>query len=342
MLNIKNLTLTILSVFLLINPVQAKKFKAVMVTDVAGLGDKSFNDVAWRGMRKAEEKLGIEIACLQSYEQADYISNLNMAAQDADLVIAMGFLLAEAVEKVAGLHSEKHFIFIDGKIQAHNVASFDYKSEEGAYLAGIIAAAVSKTNIVGIVEGMEIPPVKTFEAGFRAGVKTANSYFKKKVDVRVVVAGSFNDPSKGKSLSNSLLGQGTDVIFQLAGNTGLGVFEAVKDSPKKIFVIGSDLNQDAIVPGRVLTSVLKKTENAAFNAIKSAQRGQFKAGHYRLGLANGAVGITPLDHTQNIIPPAALKLVAKSKEEIISNRLKIPNRIENIAAFQVPTGWLLR
>lgn len=336
----KKIILGLFASLLLINPAQVKAadkpFKAIMVTDVAGLGDKSFNDAAWEGMQRAKKELGIEIATLQSYEQADYIPNLNLAAQDADVVIAMGFLLAEAVQRVARLHPDKHFIFIDGKIEAPNVASFDYKSEEGAYLAGIIAGAVSKSKIVGVVEGMAIPPVKTFEAGFRAGVKAANTYFKKNVDVRVVVAGSFNDPSRGKSLSKSLIAQDADVIFQLAGNTGLGVFEAVKESPAGVYAIGSDLNQDDIVPGRVLTSVLKKTENAAYNAIKSAFEGEFSSGHHYVGLANGAIDITPLDYTKDLIPSKALELLDKSVDAIVNNKLKIPNQLKDVTGFNAP------
>ncbi|MBI5789327.1 MAG: BMP family ABC transporter substrate-binding protein [Candidatus Schekmanbacteria bacterium] len=325
----------LLTVVLVALPAHARDFKAIMVTDVAGLGDKSFNDAAWTGLQRAQKDLKIEIACLQSYEQADYISNLNLAAQDGDLVIAMGFLLAEAVQKTAPLHPRKHFIFVDGKIQAPNVASFDYKAEEGAYLAGIIAAAVTKTQTVGIVEGLEIPPVKAFEAGFRAGVKTGNSYFKKNVQVKVVSAGSFNDPSKGKSLSKSLMGQGADIIFQLAGNTGLGVFEAIREQAG-VYAIGSDLNQDGLVQSKVLTSVMKKTESAVYSAVKSAKLGRFESGHYYVGLLSGAIDITPLAYTKDLIPADAHKLLAKSREAITGNKLKVPNLVEDVAKFAVP------
>lgn len=332
-LRFKKIGIILLALLMFSNIAYAKNFKAIMVTDVAGLGDKSFNDAAWTGMQKAKKDLGAEISCLQSYEQADYVSNLNLAAQNGDVVIAMGFLLSEAVQTVAKIHPKKHFIFIDGEIKAPNVASFNYKSEEGAYLAGILAGAVSKTNNVGIIEGMEIPPVKTFEAGFRAGVKTANVYFKKNVQVKVAVAGSFNDPAKGKSLSKGLIGQNVDVIFQLAGNTGLGMFEAIKEH-KTVYGIGSDLNQDAIVPGKVITSVLKRTEVAAYQAIESAFKGKFNAGSHYLGLASGGIDITDLKFSKNLIPAEALKLVEKAKKAVISNTLKIPNKIEAVNGFK--------
>ena len=333
----RKIVLYLLISLFLVCRAEAANFKAVMVTDVAGLGDKSFNDAAWRGLAKAKQDLGIEIAVLQSAEQADYISNLNLAAQDGQAVVAMGFYLEDAVIKVAPLYPKHSFIFIDGCIKAPNVASYLYKSEEGAYLAGILAAAVSSTGVVGIVEGDEIPPVKVFEAGFKAGILTANSALGKQVKVRVASAGDFNNPAKGKSLAQSLAGQQADIIFQLAGNTGLGVFEWLKNAPAKHYAIGSDLDQDGLVPGRVLTSVLKRTEAATYQAIKSAKQGKFTPGCHRIGLASGAVDISGLKHTRQLVSPQALKLLDKARQMIISQQLRVPDNLEGVKAFVPPS-----
>ncbi len=305
----------------------AANFKAVMVTDVAGLGDRSFNDAAWEGVAKAKKDLGIEIGVLQSAEQADYISNLNLAAQDGQAILAMGFYLADAVTRVAPLYPRHNFIFIDGCIQAPNVSSYLYKSEEGAYLAGILAASVTSTGVVGVVEGDEIPPVKAFEAGFRAGVSAANSALGKKVKVLTASAGDFNNPSKGKSLAQSLAGQKADVIFQIAGNTGLGVFEWLKNTPGKVYAIGSDMDQDGIVPGRVLTSVVKRTSVAAYQAVKSAKEGKFRPGCNKIGLAEGAIDITELKYTKQLVPLQAVKLIENARKMIISGQLRVPDKL---------------
>jgi len=259
---------------------EEKKFKVILVTDVAGLGNKGFNDAGWAGVQRAEKELDIKDSFLQSYEQADYIHNLSLAAEEADVVVAMGFLMVDAMNKVAPHYPDNHFIFIDGNIPHPNVASFDFKAEEGAYLAGIIAAITTKSGILGVIEGMDIPPVRAYEMGFRAGVMTVNSLTGKKVEVLTVVVGNFNNPAKGKSLTKTLLGRGADIIFQLAGNTGLGVLEAVKESKGEIYAIGADIDQDPLIPGRVLTSVLKRIDIAVYNVIKDVYHGSFKGGHY--------------------------------------------------------------
>ncbi len=198
-------------------------FRVVMVMDMAGLGDKGFNDAGWAGVQRAVAELGIEANTLQSNEQADYVPNLGLAAQQADAVVAMGFLMIDAVKRVAPLYPETVFIFVDGEIPGENIASFDFKAQEGAYLAGILAAMTSRAGKVGCVLGMDIPPVRAYEAGYRAGVLTVNRLEGRQVDYVSATVGDFNNPSRGKALTQGLLAQGADVVLQLAGNTGLVV-----------------------------------------------------------------------------------------------------------------------
>jgi len=312
-------------------------FKVIMITDTAGLGDKSFNDAGWAGIQLAKKKLGIEVGIIQSYEQADYVPNLNLAAKNADAVVGMGYLLLDAMRKAAPLHPKTNFIFIDGNIaDIPNIASFDFKAQEGAYLAGIIASAVTRTGLVGAVEGMEIPPVKVFEAGFRAGIKTYNALKKKNVRLKVADAGAFDNPSKGKSLAQTLIAQKADVVIQMAGNTGTGVFEAVKEAPEGVFAIGTDLNQDAIIPGRVLTSVMKRIDIATFQAIRDARRGRFMGGHYWIGLKEGAVSLTDMQYTRHIIPSHALGMVEKAAKLIKQGKLLIPSAVKDVDGFRPP------
>lgn len=308
-----------------------------MVTDAAGLGDKSFNDAGWAGIQMAKDELGVEAGIIQSYEQADYVPNLNLAAKNANAVVAMGYLLLNAMRKVAPLNPRAHFIFIDGNISdISNVVSFDFKAQEGTFLAGIIAAAVTRTGLVGAVEGMEIPPVKVLEAGYRAGIKTYNVLRKTSVQLKVVAAGAFDNPSKGKSLAQTLIAQKVDVVIQMAGNTGTGVFEAIKEAPEGIYAMGTDLNQDAIIPGRVLTSVMKRIDIATSQAIRDAREGRFRGGHYWIGLKEGAVSITDMRYTRHIIPPHALEMVEKGAALIKEGKLSIPRAVEDVESFQPP------
>lgn len=311
-----------------------RKFKVVMVTDAAGLGDKGFNDAGWAGVQRAASELGIEAAFIQSNEQADYAANLTMAAQDADVVLAMGFLIRDAVAEVAPLHPNRQFLFVDGEVSGPNVASFDFKAQEGAYLAGILAAGASKTEVVGTVLGMDIPPVKAYEAGYRAGIKTANARLGRSVRVLSATVGDFNDPAKGKSLTTALIARKADVILQLAGNSGLGVLEAVKEAPEGVYVIGADIDQDDLIPGKVLTSVLKRIDVAVYGAIRDAYRGRFTPGHRYIGLAEGASGLTEMRYTRADIPPAVLDMISDASERIAKGELTVPWKVEDVEAFE--------
>lgn len=334
---------------------EEKIFQAIMITDVTGLGDQSFNDAAWEGMQRAKSDLGIDVSFIQSYEQADYLPNLNLAAQEAEASVAMGFLLQEAVARIAPLYPRHDFIFIDGCVQGKNVASYEYKSQEGAYLAGIIAAAATRTGTVGVVEGKKIPPVLAFEAGFRAGITTAISVLGKQVQVLVVSAGDFNNPAKGKSLARTLIGQGADVLFQLAGNTGLGVLEAVAEAETEVYAIGSDQDQSDQAAGRVLTSVQKRIDVTTYQALHAAQKGRFQPGCHQVGLKSGGIQLAPPNW--ELIPaiqawspesPAskhsyrleAQTLVSHAKNLIEQGRLNVPNHPDQLATFTPPKALL--
>ena len=192
----------------------AKPLKVVVLTDAAGLGDKGFNDVCWKGVQAAQKDFGISAQFLQSREQADYVSNLTLTARNADVIITLGYLFVDAVKQVATQFPAVRFVHIEGEIPGDNVACFDFKSEEGGFMAGLVAGLFTKTQKVGMVSGMNIPPVEAYVAGFRAGTKTAEKLRGKPVETTVASAGSFNDPVKGKSLAKALIDKGADVIFR--------------------------------------------------------------------------------------------------------------------------------
>ena len=315
---------------------EGKGFRVVMVMDMAGLGDKGFNDAGWQGVRRAVEELGVGGKYLQSAEQADYVPNLNLAAQQADAVLAMGFLMMDAVKKVAALHPGTKFIFVDGRLDGANISSYDFKAQDGAYLGGIVAAMVTRTGKVGTVIGMDIPPVRAYEAGFMAGIETVRILEKKPVGYMSANVGDFNNPSRAKSLAQGVIGRGADVVLQLAGNSGLGVIEATKDAGDSVYAIGADLDQDDLAPGKVLVSILKRIDVAVFEAIRSAVDGQFQPGHHLLGLADGATGLSRMEHTRHLLGNRAEEMLRKAEEGILSGVIEVPGKVEEVEAFEVP------
>jgi basic membrane protein A len=171
----------------------------VVVTDEAGLGDQGFNDVAWEGILRAERELGIHKDMVQSRSQSEYVGNLNYAAGKAEVVVSVGFLIADAVGRVAPAHPDTYFVHIEGDIPGPNVLCFDFHGEQAGFLAGCVAALFTKSGQVGVVAGREIPPVKAYLAGFAAGIATVRATFGKEVASRILYAGTFNDPVKGNS-----------------------------------------------------------------------------------------------------------------------------------------------
>lgn len=309
--------------------------RVLVLTDAAGLGDKGFNDVCWRGVQKAKEELGLQAQFLQSREQADYVPNLTLASQRADVVVTLGYLFVDAVRQVAPRFPKTRFVHIEGEIYSENVSCFDFKSEEGGFLAGLVAGLYTRTKRVGIVTGMDIPPVEAYVSGFRAGVATAGKRRNELIETVVASAGSFNDPVKGKSLAQALMDRGVDVLFRAAGNTGVGVLEAVKSSPN-VAMIAEDLDQDSELPGRILTSTLKRMDVAVYGVLREAVEGKFQSGHRWLGAADGAVGITEMRHSSHLFTPDDLRIVGRARALLSSGQLRVPKSAEEGKTFTPP------
>jgi basic membrane protein A len=312
---------------------QSDAMKVIMVLDMAGLGDRGFNDAGWTGVLRAIDELGVSATYIQSSEQSDYVSNLTLAAQQADVVVAMGFLMVDAIGKVARLQPETKFVFVDGEVKGDNIASYDFKAQEGAFLAGILAAKTSKMGKVGCVMGMDIPPVRAYEVGFRAGIKSVNLRESMQVEYFAATVGSFNDPSRGKALALGLIGKGCDIVLQLAGNTGLGVIEAAKEVDG-VYVIGADMDQDDLAPGKILTSILKRIDVAVFEAIQDVLQGTFEKGHHLVGIQEGATGLTDMRHNRGLVGGAALKDISAAQDWIRKGGA-VPATVEALEAESV-------
>ncbi len=335
-------------------------FKVIMVTDTGGLGDKSFNDGTWAGIVKAAEELGIEKEVIQSYEQADYETNLSKAAEQADVVFAVGFMMTDALFKVAAQYPNTMFVGIDivapeGK-ELPNVLTFTFKEQEAAFLVGYVAAAMTKTGIVGFVGGIPIPPVERFRYGYEAGIRTYEAIHGKKITILRGYTNEFSDPKKGKDLAMSQFAEGADVIFHASGACGNGVIEAAKekfaalvgkDNPtledfinyyyehgKGYFAIGVDADQDYVAPGAVLASAMKRVDMAAYYAVKWAYEGTFKGGHKVLGLAEEGVGLSPMKYTKGLVPTRVLAELLVLEKFIKAGILVVPDTQEALDAFE--------
>ncbi len=329
--------LILLGVLILTVSIVALSLSVTFVTDTGGLGDKSFNDSAWAGVQMAVNKLGVTANLIQSYEQSDYIPNLTAAAQISDAVVAVGFLIKDAVEKVAPQFPNTKFIFIDGSIKGiPNVESFIFDQQQGGFLVGYIAAAMSKTGKVGVVGGIPIPPVESYMYGYKAGVKTYNVLHGTNVQVISGYVGSFDDPSAGKALTESQISQGADIVFQLAGLSGLGVIDAMKNRPKGYFAIGADQDQDYLAPGHVLVSAIKRVDIGVFDGIKSVYDGTFVGKTITLSLKNGGIGISPMTYTKQLVPKSVFSELKILENMIKDGKLKIPQTKDEFASFQVP------
>ncbi|MBU4349502.1 BMP family ABC transporter substrate-binding protein [bacterium] len=333
----KNLSKVFLSLFLVliilfctISFVSAEKqLVMAMVTNEAGLGDQCYNDGAWAGLIMAEEKFGIEKKVLESREQANFVPHfMTLAEQKLDLIVAVGFMMTDALAEVAELFPETNFCIVDGVVDAPNVACLLFKENEAAFLVGAVAAKMAKSGIVGFVGGMETPITKKFEAGYRAGVMTANP------DVKVLVsyAGTFADPAKGEEMATAQYNQGADVIVQVANQTGLGVINAAKKMNK--YVIGAEIDQNYLAPDNVITSMIKRVDIAIFNAAKMVKEGNFKGGIYRYGMKEGGGDIAPT--TGKLVPKEILDYVNILKQMIIEGEINPPTTLDELEKFAPP------
>ena len=305
------------------------KIKIGMVTDVGGVNDGSFNQSSWEGLQRAQKELGIQAKYLESKTDADYKANIEtFIDEEYDLIISVGFMLADATMNAAKENPDQKFAIIDDSTCAElpNVTCLMFKQAQASYLVGYAAGLVTKSNTVGLVLGMNTPVMNEFGYGYCAGVLDANK------DAKVLQknANGFGDTAGGKSAATTMVTDGADVIFHAAGGTGLGVIEGCKE--KGIWAIGVDSDQSGIAPETILTSAMKRVDNASYDAAKAVCEGKLEAGIKTYDLAAGGVDIAP---TTTNLPADVLKAVEDVKAKIISGEIKVP---ETQADFEAAHG----
>ncbi|HEY8562021.1 MAG TPA: BMP family ABC transporter substrate-binding protein [Pyrinomonadaceae bacterium] len=308
-----------------------------IVFDIGGKNDRSFNAAAWEGVKRAEKDLPI---CLYDVEPGNPTSiepaMRAFAEKNFDLIVGVGFAQGPIMQKVANDYPNIKFAIVDGvifeadgKTPKKNVASLVFREHEGSYLVGMIAAAKSKTGVLGFVGGMDIPLIHKFETGYEEGARAVNPNVRVIDNYVGVTDAAWNNPGKGKELALSQIEKGADVIFTAAGNSGLGAFDAVEQYGKNAsgeankFVIGVDSNQNMVKPGFVLTSMVKRVDNAVYDVVREVLSGKFEGGFHVFGLDKDGVAYALDQYNQNLIPPDVLQKVNDAKAKIVGGEIKV-------------------
>jgi basic membrane protein A len=314
-----------------------------IVFDIGGKNDRSFNAAAWEGVKRAANDMPI---CLYDVEPGNPTSiepaMRAFAEKGFDLIIGVGFAQGPIMQKVAEDYPDTKFAIIDGvifekdgKTPKSNVASLVFREHEGSYLVGQIAAAKSKTGVLGFLGGMDIPLIHRFETGYEEGARSVNPNIKVIDNYVGVNDAAWNNPGKGKELALAQIEKGADVIFTAAGNSGLGAFDAVEQYGKNEqgeankFVIGVDSNQNMVKPGFVLTSMVKRVDNAVYDAVREVLDGKFKGGFHVFGLDKDGVAYAMDEHNKALIPEEVKARVEEAKAKIISGEIKVTDAMAN-------------
>ena len=304
------------------------KIKIGMVTDVGGVHDQSFNQSSWEGLEKlAKEDSSFEVKYLESKTDADYATNIDtFVDNDFDLVIGVGYMLADAISNAAETYPDKKFALIDEVIAnpKPNVACLTFKQEQCSYLVGVVAAMMSKNNNIGYVQGMISENQNKFGVGYVAGAKSVNP----DIVVQQQVANSFADSAAGKALANKMFSDGADVIFHAAGGTGAGVISGCQENG--IYAVGVDSDQSYIAPNTIITSAMKMVGVAAIEISKDVKNGTFKGGEKVFELSNDGVDIAP---TKTLLTKEVIDKVEQVKADIKSGKIVVPSKKEECPDF---------
>ncbi len=294
--------------------------QVALITSSGGLGDRSFNDAGYAGFKRAEQELGVTIKVIEPQSSADYLQSVKLVAQAGtyNLIMVLGNDWGDAIDTVAPNYPDTHFASVNLNTSHDNLAVARFADHEGSFLAGALAALESQTGKVGFIGGMDIPAIQRFFVGYKEGAK----YINPNIEVYSTYVGSFADPFKGKEFALQLIGQGCDIIFHAAGKTGEGLFEAVKEQDG-VFAIGVDQDQDSIVPGKVLTSMLKKVDVAAYDYIQQVIQDNFVSGITMYGVEEHAVGLSEMTYTKEIIHPKSLAEIDDISEKISSGEIQV-------------------
>lgn len=322
------------------------KIHVGIVFDIGGKDDRSFNAAAFAGVKCAETgkwpdgtscgKPALNIV-LRDIEPGNPTSiepaMRAFAERGYDLIIGVGFAQTPIMELVAKDYPNIRFAIVDGVSDLPNVASLVFKEHEGSYLVGMLAAKTSKTGTIGFLGGMDIGLIHRFEGGYEEGARAVNPNIRIIQNYVGVTDSAWNNPGKGKELALAQIGKGADVIFTAAGNSGLGAFDAVEQAGKQNgrathYVIGVDANQNMVKPGFVLTSMVKRVDNAVYSIVQDVVNGKFQAGFHVYGLDKDGVGYAMDENNKDLITPEMIQQVEDAKKKIMAGEIKVKDLME--------------
>ncbi|WP_348541587.1 BMP family lipoprotein [Vibrio fluminensis] len=303
--------------------------KPAVVYDTAGKFDKSFNEAVYQnGVKVFNADKGVTVREFEPQNEAQREQGLRrLASRGFTPIVAVGFNMSSAVEKVATEYPDIQFTIIDSVVDKPNVQSIVFKEHEGSFLVGALAAKASATGKVGFIGGMDIPLIRKFECGYRQGAKYANPGVETFLNMTGSTPAAFADPAKGSELAKSQFSKGVDVIYAAAGGTGMGVYQAAKDAGK--FAIGVDSNQNHLQPGTMLTSMVKKVGVAAYNSWDQAEKGTWTPGVKVLGLKEGAVEWAYDDNNKDLVSAEERAYLEKIQADIISGKVAVHDYMSN-------------
>ena len=303
----------------------AEKVKIGMVTDVGGVNDKSFNQTSWEGLQALDPEV-FEVNYLESKTDADYQTNINTFIDEGyDLIIFVGYMLADATREAAEANPDQLFAIIDdATIDLPNVACLMFAQEQASYLVGLVAGSVTESKTVGYVQGMVSDSMNLFGIGYITGVLEACP------DATVLQynANAFGDIAGGSTAAKDMITKGADVIYHAAGGTGIGVISACDE--EGIWAIGVDTDQAPLAPDHVLTSAMKRVDVAAQDISKAVAEGNFTAGIHMYDLSNGGVDLAP---TRDHIPAEVIEVVEAAKTAIINGEKSVPTSVDDCPEF---------
>ncbi|ADZ72113.1 BMP family lipoprotein [Polymorphum gilvum] len=301
---------------------QAADIQPAVLYDMGGKFDKSFNEAAYAGAEEFKKASGIDYRDFEIQNDSQREQALrNFAKRGQSPIVAIGFSQANAVEKIAKEFPDIQFAIVDMVVDLPNVRSVVFKEHEGSYMVGMLAAMASQTGKVGFVGGMDIPLIRKFACGYKQGVLAAKPDAEVFENMTGDTGAAWNDPVKGGELAKSQFARGADVVYHAAGGTGIGVLQAAADAGK--LGIGVDSNQNALHPGSVLTSMLKRVDVAVYDAFEDARNGRWTSGVTVLGLAEGGVDWALDEHNEKLITAEMKAAVDKAREDIVSGTVKV-------------------
>ncbi|MBQ9064228.1 MAG: BMP family ABC transporter substrate-binding protein [Blautia sp.] len=319
---------TCIAASMMVTPAFADTVRIGMVTDVGGVNDKSFNQTSWEGLKAlAEEDDSFEVNYLESKTDADYQTNINtFIDEEYDLIICVGYMLADATREAAEDNPDQKFAIIDDASCADldNVACLMFAQEQASYLVGLVAGSVTESKTVGYVQGMVSDSMNLFGIGYITGVLEACP------DATVLQynANNFGDIAGGSTAAKDMITKGADVIYQAAGGTGIGVINACDE--EGIWAIGVDTDQAELAPDHVITSAMKRVDVASQDISRSVLEGTYEAGIHTYDLSNGGVDLAP---TRDHIPEDVLQVVEDAKTAIINGEKTVPTSAADCPEF---------